>query len=182
MSSGRAAGLARMSRSGRSEKRAADGPWTRYVLRPLAFPTAGFFLALGWTPNAVTYLSIGLCALAFPLLAAAIPAAAYLEALQLRPLLLRQFVEHVYAQCDVLFTPTLVIPVPTLAETDVGGSAAMWEVIARLAASARSQSVWSVERAVAMPRQPGRNAWCVRLRAGSVASARTSARTGAHRR
>jgi aspartyl-tRNA(Asn)/glutamyl-tRNA(Gln) amidotransferase subunit A len=63
---------------------------------------------------------------------AAIPAAAYLEALQLRPLLLRRFVEHVYARCDVLFTPTLVIPVPTLAETDVGGSAAMWDVIARL--------------------------------------------------
>ncbi|MFO1427086.1 MAG: amidase [Steroidobacteraceae bacterium] len=63
---------------------------------------------------------------------AAIPAASYLEALQLRPLLLRRFVEGVYAQCDVLFTPTLVIPVPTLEETDVGGSAAMWNVIARL--------------------------------------------------
>lgn len=62
----------------------------------------------------------------------AIPAAAYLEALQLRPLLLRRFVEGVYSRCDVLFTPTLVIPVPTLAETDVGGSAAMWDVIARL--------------------------------------------------
>ena len=59
------------------EKRAADGPWTRYVLRPLAFPTAGFFLAIGWTPNAVTYLSALLCAAAFPLLLAATPAAAY---------------------------------------------------------------------------------------------------------
>jgi len=59
------------------EKRAADGPWTRYVLRPLAFPTAGFFLALGWTPNAVTYLSILLCVVAFPLLVIATPPLAY---------------------------------------------------------------------------------------------------------
>ncbi|MFO0449015.1 MAG: amidase [Pseudomonadota bacterium] len=62
----------------------------------------------------------------------AIPAASYLEALQLRPLLLRRFVERVYRQCDVLCTPTLVQPVPTLAETDVGGGAAMWPIIAAL--------------------------------------------------
>ena len=59
------------------EKRAADGPWTRYLLRPLAFPTAGFFLAIGWTPNAVTYLSILLCVIAFPLFVIATPPFAY---------------------------------------------------------------------------------------------------------
>ena len=63
---------------------------------------------------------------------AAIPAPVYLEALQLRPLLLRQFVTRVYAHCDLLCTPTLPEPVPTLAATDVGGSAAMWRVIGAL--------------------------------------------------
>jgi aspartyl-tRNA(Asn)/glutamyl-tRNA(Gln) amidotransferase subunit A len=62
----------------------------------------------------------------------AIPAASYLEALQLRPRLLRRYVEQVHSRCDVLFTPTLPIPVPTIAETDVGGSSAMWETIAKM--------------------------------------------------
>ncbi len=62
----------------------------------------------------------------------AIPAAAYLEALLLRPALLRQFVTTVFGACDVLFTPTLAIPVPTLAETDPGDDAAMWVTIAQL--------------------------------------------------
>src|SRR5512145_2881998 len=59
------------------EKRASDGLWTRYVLRPLSFPAAFVFLGLGWTPNAVTYLSALLCVLAFPLLAAGADAAVY---------------------------------------------------------------------------------------------------------
>ena len=62
----------------------------------------------------------------------AIPAAAYHQAQQLRPGILRQFVDAVFSKCDVLHLPTLGIPVPTLAETDVGGSAAMWEKIAVL--------------------------------------------------
>jgi aspartyl-tRNA(Asn)/glutamyl-tRNA(Gln) amidotransferase subunit A len=62
----------------------------------------------------------------------AIPAPAYLEALLLRPALLRQFVTTALAGCDVLFTPTLAIPVPTLAETDVGDDATMWATIAQL--------------------------------------------------
>ena len=62
----------------------------------------------------------------------AIPAAAYQQAQQLRPGILRRFVEAVFTQCDMLHLPTLGIPVPTLAETDVGGSAAMWEKIAVL--------------------------------------------------
>ncbi len=62
----------------------------------------------------------------------AIPAAAYLEALQLRPVLLRRFVAEVFGACDVLATPTLAVTVPTIAATDVGGSPAMWRTIAGL--------------------------------------------------
>lgn len=62
----------------------------------------------------------------------AIPAAAYQQAQQLRPRLLRQFVATVFAGCEVLCLPTLGIPVPTLAETDVGSAAAMWDKIALL--------------------------------------------------
>ena len=62
----------------------------------------------------------------------AIPAPVYLQAQQLRPVLLERFVREVFGACDVLHLPTLGIPVPTLAETDVGGAAAMWEKIALL--------------------------------------------------
>jgi len=62
----------------------------------------------------------------------AIPAAAYQQAQQLRPRLLRRFVETVFAECDVLYLPTLGIPVPTLAETHVGSAAVMWDKIAVL--------------------------------------------------
>jgi len=60
-----------------------------------------------------------------------IPAPVYLEALALRPMLLRRFVTEVFGACDLLHTPTLPIPVPTRAETDVGSGAAMWDIIAR---------------------------------------------------
>jgi aspartyl-tRNA(Asn)/glutamyl-tRNA(Gln) amidotransferase subunit A len=62
----------------------------------------------------------------------AIPAASYVEALQLRAPLVRAFVGEVFSECDVLATPTLAVPVPTLASTDVGGSPAMWPTIAAL--------------------------------------------------
>ena len=62
----------------------------------------------------------------------AIPAPIYLEALQLRPLLLRQFVAGVFGDCDVLLAPTLARPVPTLAATDVGADPSMWAVIGQL--------------------------------------------------
>src|SRR5690606_32695281 len=51
---------------------------------------------------------------------------------QLRPRLLRRFVDAVFDGCDVLHLPTLGIPVPTLAQTDVGSAAAMWDKIAVL--------------------------------------------------
>jgi aspartyl-tRNA(Asn)/glutamyl-tRNA(Gln) amidotransferase subunit A len=62
----------------------------------------------------------------------AIPASAYLAAQQVRAALLQDFVDKALGSCDVLFAPTLSIPVPTLEETGVGGGEAMWRVIAKL--------------------------------------------------
>jgi aspartyl-tRNA(Asn)/glutamyl-tRNA(Gln) amidotransferase subunit A len=61
-----------------------------------------------------------------------IPAPVYLEALMLRAPLLERFVRGVFAQCDVLHTPTLPIPVPRLADVDVGAGAGLWSAIAQL--------------------------------------------------
>lgn len=62
----------------------------------------------------------------------AIPGAAYLEALRLRPLLLARFVREVFGRCDLLFTPTLPIPVPRRDETDVGAGSGLWEILSKL--------------------------------------------------
>ncbi len=62
----------------------------------------------------------------------AIPASAYLEALQLRPGLLRSFCDTTLTACDVLATPSIAVEVPSIADTDVGASPAMWKLIARL--------------------------------------------------
>lgn len=62
----------------------------------------------------------------------AIPAAVYLEALQLRIPLLQRFVASVFSRCDVLLTPTLPIPVPRRDETDVGAGASLWQILSRL--------------------------------------------------
>lgn len=51
------------------EKRKADGPWTTFVLRPLSYPGAWIFIRLGFSPNAVTYLSALLCLAGFACLA-----------------------------------------------------------------------------------------------------------------
>ena len=62
----------------------------------------------------------------------AIPAPIYFEALQLRAPLLQQFVSRVFAHCDVLLTPLLPIELPRCDETDVGGGARMWDLLAKL--------------------------------------------------
>jgi aspartyl-tRNA(Asn)/glutamyl-tRNA(Gln) amidotransferase subunit A len=62
----------------------------------------------------------------------AIPAPIYLEALLLRMPLLERFVGEVFSRCDVLHSPTLPVPVPRLAEVDVGGGEAMWAMLAKL--------------------------------------------------
>jgi phosphatidylglycerophosphate synthase len=50
------------------EKKAADGPWTRLVLRPLSFPFTKLFFLLGLSPNTVSYISAVLSMIAFFLL------------------------------------------------------------------------------------------------------------------
>jgi phosphatidylglycerophosphate synthase len=59
------------------EKRRADGPWTKLVLRPLSYPGAWAFLRLGFSPNAVTYLSALLCLAGLACLAAGSSLAAW---------------------------------------------------------------------------------------------------------
>lgn len=60
------------------------------------------------------------------------PATRYLQAMHVRAEILRQFVASVFSQCDLLHTPTLNIPVPTIAETDVGASPEFPALIARM--------------------------------------------------
>lgn len=52
------------------EDNSDNNPWSRYVLRPLSYPAAWVFLALGWGANAVTYLGVLFCVAGFLLLAA----------------------------------------------------------------------------------------------------------------
>lgn len=70
--------LAEIKSSLTPEKRRSDGPWTRFVLRPLSYPGAWIFLRLGFSPNAVTYLSAFLCLAGFVCLAAGGAAAAWI--------------------------------------------------------------------------------------------------------
>jgi aspartyl-tRNA(Asn)/glutamyl-tRNA(Gln) amidotransferase subunit A len=42
-----------------------------------------------------------------------------------------------FSKCDVLHVPVLKRPVPTAAETDVGGGAAMQEMLSRIVANTR---------------------------------------------
>ena len=62
----------------------------------------------------------------------AIPASIYVESLLLRLPLLERFVTEVFDRCDVLHTPTLPIPVPLLADVDVGGGTALWKTLGQL--------------------------------------------------
>ncbi len=66
-----------------------------------------------------------------------IPAILYGQVLQSRARLLEQLLRETFAGCDVLHVPVLGRPVPTAAETDVGGSAAMPEVLGRIVANTR---------------------------------------------
>jgi aspartyl-tRNA(Asn)/glutamyl-tRNA(Gln) amidotransferase subunit A len=62
----------------------------------------------------------------------AVPATRYIDALRSRGNLLQNFLSSVFDKVDVLHVPTLAIPVPTLAETDVGGGAGMDRILALL--------------------------------------------------
>jgi aspartyl-tRNA(Asn)/glutamyl-tRNA(Gln) amidotransferase subunit A len=68
------------------------------------------------------------------------PAAKYLRALDVRAALLRQFCDAVFAKCDVLHTPGLSMPVPSLADTDVAAGQGMPEMIANLSWTTRSNN------------------------------------------
>jgi len=48
-------------------KRKSDGTMTAFLYRPLSYPASWAFLALGISPNAVTYVSMAFCAAAFAL-------------------------------------------------------------------------------------------------------------------
>lgn len=60
----------------------------------------------------------------------AVPAPRYIDALRYRGEALRAFLDQVFSQVDALHTPCLAIPVPTLAETDVGGGEQMDRILA----------------------------------------------------
>lgn len=62
--------LAQIATSVPPEKRRADSPLVRILFRPLSYPAAWLFLTLGWSPNAVTYLSAALCLAGFVFLVA----------------------------------------------------------------------------------------------------------------
>jgi aspartyl-tRNA(Asn)/glutamyl-tRNA(Gln) amidotransferase subunit A len=66
-----------------------------------------------------------------------IPATLYGEALRARASLLGEVLRDTFAQCDVLHMPVLRRPVPTAAETDVGGGAAMQQVLGQIVANTR---------------------------------------------
>ena len=61
-----------------------------------------------------------------------IPATHYLEALSLRQKVLAEFVAAVFDKVDVLHMPMLSVPVPTIAETDVGASEGMERMLTAL--------------------------------------------------
>lgn len=61
-----------------------------------------------------------------------IPATQYIEALSLRQTILADFVSAVFGKVDLLHAPMLSIPVPSIAEMDVGDSERMGDMISLL--------------------------------------------------
>jgi aspartyl-tRNA(Asn)/glutamyl-tRNA(Gln) amidotransferase subunit A len=66
-----------------------------------------------------------------------VPAPLYAQAVRMRAKLLDEFSRETFSRCDVLHVPVLKRPVPTAAETDVGGGAAMQEVLGQIVANTR---------------------------------------------
>ena len=66
-----------------------------------------------------------------------VSATLYVQALQARSRLLDELLRETFSKCDVLQVPVLKRPVPTAAETDVAGSAAMPEVLGQIVATTR---------------------------------------------
>jgi aspartyl-tRNA(Asn)/glutamyl-tRNA(Gln) amidotransferase subunit A len=59
----------------------------------------------------------------------AFTAVEYLKAIQVRPRLIKAFVDDVFGAADALFLPVLRFPVPAIADTDVGDNEVMNEVL-----------------------------------------------------
>ena len=68
------------------------------------------------------------------------PAAKYIRALDIRAKVLRDFTETVFSKVDVLHTPGLPMPVPSLADTDMAAGQGMPEMIAGLSWTTRSNN------------------------------------------
>lgn len=69
-----------------------------------------------------------------------VPAVRYLEALNARAAVLREFLAGPMARADVLLCPTVPVPVPTRAEADMEGAGKVFGVVARLTALTRPLS------------------------------------------
>jgi aspartyl-tRNA(Asn)/glutamyl-tRNA(Gln) amidotransferase subunit A len=66
-----------------------------------------------------------------------IPATAYLEALNLRACYLDEFMREVYAKVDLLHAPVMIIPPPTIAETEPKASGDVSGIVARITRNTR---------------------------------------------
>jgi aspartyl-tRNA(Asn)/glutamyl-tRNA(Gln) amidotransferase subunit A len=66
-----------------------------------------------------------------------VPAVSYLEALNARPRIAAEFVHAVFDKVDVLHTPVMTMPVPTLDETEPGGTAEVMGMLARITRNTR---------------------------------------------
>ena len=56
----------------------------------------------------------------------------YLEALKLRKVILKEFLKHVFEKVDILHTPVVPIPVPTIAESDIQANPGFIEFLLNL--------------------------------------------------
>jgi aspartyl-tRNA(Asn)/glutamyl-tRNA(Gln) amidotransferase subunit A len=79
-----------------------------------------------------------------------IPATLYLQAMQTRSRLLEELLRDTFEKCDVLHIPVLKRQVPTAAETDVGSSATMAQVLAGIVACTRPLNFFGLP-ALAVP-------------------------------
>jgi aspartyl-tRNA(Asn)/glutamyl-tRNA(Gln) amidotransferase subunit A len=66
-----------------------------------------------------------------------VPAVSYLEALNARPRIAAEFVQAVFARTDVLHTPVMTMPVPTISETEPGGTGEVMSMLARITRNTR---------------------------------------------
>jgi aspartyl-tRNA(Asn)/glutamyl-tRNA(Gln) amidotransferase subunit A len=65
------------------------------------------------------------------------PATTYLDALNLREAILSEFMDAVFERADVLLTPVMMMPVPTIAESDLAANPGFFEFIVAMGHSTR---------------------------------------------